>query len=464
VRTRYLEYNSAMSLPVVAIVGRPNVGKSSLLNALAGRRIAIVDSVPGVTRDRISAPVPCGDGYVELLDTGGYGVQDRDDLTAEVTQQIDFAVASADVILFVVDARSGLQPLDRVMAQKLRRQDKPVILVANKADAPESAVELGELHGLGAGEPLAVSALHRLGTAEIMEAVAEALPVSPGARDAGGLMKLAIVGRRNVGKSTFINTLAGSERVIVSEVPGTTRDSVDVRIEIDGRTLVAIDTAGVRKRKALTDDIEYYSQHRALRSVRRADVVLFLMDATDEIGRVDKALVRYVSDLFKPTVIAVNKWDLAEGRADREEYAPYLARTLPELAYAPVVLTCATTGLGVREAIELACDLYDQAHLRVGTGELNAVVEDLAARHAPRRTRRGRPGKIYYATQIATAPPTIVLFVNSVEAFDAGYRRYMLNQLRQRLPFPEIPIRLLFRRRRHERGRRARSESDPNPS
>ena len=452
-RAGHLEYNSAMPLPVVAIVGRPNVGKSSLLNALARRRIAIVDSMPGVTRDRISAPVPCGDGYVELLDTGGYGIEDRDDLTGEVTRQIDFAMASADLILFVVDAQVGPQPLDRVMAERLRRQDKPVILVANKVDAPESAVEMGELHALGAGEPVPVSSLHRLGTGELMEAVAAALPASPGEHETGGLMKLAIVGRRNVGKSTFINTLAGAERVIVSEVPGTTRDSVDVRIEIDGRTLMAIDTAGVRKRKALTDDIDYYSQHRALRSVRRADVVLFMMDATDRIGQVDKGLIRYISDLFKPTVIAVNKWDLAEGRADREEYAPYLARTLPELAYAPVVLMRATTGLGVREAVELACDLYNQARLRVGTGELNAAVEDLLARHAPRRSRSGRPGKIYYATQIATAPPTIVLFVNNIEAFDATYRRYLINQLRDRLPFPEVPIRLLFRRRRQEHGR-----------
>ncbi|MHC4715390.1 MAG: ribosome biogenesis GTPase Der, partial [Planctomycetota bacterium] len=267
-----------MSLPVVAIVGRPNVGKSSLLNALARKRIAIVDSVPGVTRDRISAPLPLGDGYVELLDTGGYGVQDRDDLTGHVSQQIDYSMAAADLILFVVDARSGVQPLDRVMAKRLRRQDKPVILVANKVDAPESAVELGELHALGAGEPVAVSALHRLGTGELLEAVADALPVTPGEHEAAGVMKLAIVGKRNVGKSTFINHLAGAERVIVSEVPGTTRDSVDVRIEIDGRTLIAIDTAGVRKRRKLTDDIDYYSQHRALRSVRRADVVLFMMD------------------------------------------------------------------------------------------------------------------------------------------------------------------------------------------
>ena len=442
-------YNIPMSLPVVAIVGRPNVGKSSLLNAIAGKRIAIVDSVPGVTRDRISATVPLGDGYVELLDTGGYGIVDRDDLTEDVLQQIEFAMSAADLILFIVDARSGLQPLDRVMANELRRRDTPVLLVANKVDAPESAVEIGELHALGAGEPIPVSALHRLGTGELMEAVAEALPVSPTEHETGGAMKLAIVGKRNVGKSTFINQLAGAERLIVSEVPGTTRDSVDVQIDIDGRTLIFIDTAGVRKRRKLTDDIDYYSQHRALRSVRRADVVLFMMDATAEIGRVDKGLVRYIADLFKPTVIAVNKWDLAADRADKDEYAPYLARTLPELAYAPIILTCATDGTGLRQSIELACDLYDQARVRVGTGELNATVESIVARHAPRRTRRGREGKIFYATQISTAPPTIVLFVNDVDVFDATYRRYMLNQFRERLPFPEIPIRLLFRKRRH---------------
>jgi len=438
-----------MALPVVAIVGRPNVGKSSLLNALARRRIAIVDSVPGVTRDRISAVVPVGAGYVELLDTGGFGIEDRDNLSEHVNQQIEHAMASADLILFVVDARQGVQPLDRAVAEKLRRQAKPVILVANKVDAPNAAVELGELYGLGAGEPVCTSAIHRLGLAELLEAINARLG-PPAEEVQEPTMKLAIVGRRNVGKSTFINTLAGTERVIVSEVPGTTRDSVDVRVEMDGQTLTVIDTAGLRRRSRLADDIEFYSQHRALRSIRRADVVLLMLDATVPVGRVEKRLARYLGELFKPTVIAINKWDLAEGRANREDYGPYITQTLPELAYAPIVLTCATEGLGLPEAVRLAGELFTQARTRVGTGQLNAAVAEIVAHHSPRRGRTTRPGRIYFATQIAVAPPTVVLFVNDVSVFDAAYQRYLLNQLRDRLPFPEVPIRLLLRQRRRQ--------------
>jgi len=428
-------------------VGRPNVGKSSLLNALARRRIAIVDSVPGVTRDRLSAVVPVGEGYVELLDTGGFGIEDRDDLSEHVNEQIEQAMASADLVLFVVDARQGVQPLDRAVAERLRRQAKPVILVANKVDAPNAAVEVGELYGLGVGEPVCTSAIHRLGLSELLEAV-EARLGPPAQEVEEPTMKLAIVGKRNVGKSTFINALAGAERVIVSEVPGTTRDSVDVRVEMDGQVLTVIDTAGLRRRSKLADGIEFYSQHRALRSIRRADVVLLMLDATVPVGRVEKRLARYLSELFKPTVIAVNKWDLAEGRANREDYAPYITRTLPELAYAPIVLTCATEGTGLAEAVGLAGELFTQARRRVGTGQLNAAVAEIVAHHCPKRGRTTRPGRIYFATQIAVAPPTVVLFVNDVSVFDAAYQRYLLNQLRDRLPFPEVPIRLLLRQRR----------------
>jgi len=436
----------AVSLPVVAIVGRPNVGKSSLLNCLVGRRIAIVDAVAGVTRDRISAPVPVGDGWLELLDTGGFGVEDRDDLTGHIAEQIETAMAEAAAILFVVDARDGITPLDRAVAAKLRRQDRPVLLVANKVDRPEQEAELGELTALGFGEALPVSAMHRLGTRPLLEAVAERIG-PPGERPPAPAMKLAIVGRRNVGKSTFINALAGADRVIVSEVPGTTRDSVDVRIEMEGRTLLAIDTAGLRKRSKLADDIEYYGRHRALRSIRRADAVLTMMDATEPVGRVDKRLVGYVSDLFKPAVLVVNKWDLAAGRAREAEYGPYLTRALPEVAYAPIVLTSATEGTGVREAVATAGDLIEQARRRVPTSELNEVVQAVTARHAPRSKRSTRPPRIYYAAQVATTPPTLALTVNDVKAFDPSYRRYLLNQLRARLPFGEVPIRLLFRGR-----------------
>jgi len=436
-----------MGLPVVAIVGRPNVGKSSLLNCLAGRRISIVDALPGVTRDRISAPVPVDDGYVELLDTGGFGVEDPDDLSEQVAQQIDYAVASAELVLFVVDAREGVTPLDKAVAAKLRRTGTAVLLVASKVDSPAGEYELGELNALGFGQPVAVSAAHRLGMDRLLEAIAERIrPIGEVADEP--VMKVAIIGKRNVGKSTLVNALAGSERVIVSETPGTTRDSVDVRFQVDGRTFVAIDTAGVRKRRKTTDDIEFYSRHRTLRSVRRADVVLFMIEATEPISRVDKQLAAYVSELLKPTVLVVNKWDLAESRATQDDYGPYLTEALPEVSYAPIVFTCASAGVGVRDAINLAGELFQQSRIRVQTAELNAVVKAIVARHAPRSGRSGKPARIYYVTQVATAPPTLACFVSDLSAFDATYQRYLLNQLREQLPFSEIPIRLLFRPRR----------------
>ncbi|MDY7010838.1 MAG: ribosome biogenesis GTPase Der [Planctomycetota bacterium] len=440
---------------MVAIVGRPNVGKSSLLNCLTGRRIAIVDATPGVTRDRISAPLPIctePEKYVELVDTGGYGIEDTDDLTAHVTSQIDYAMSTAALILFVVDAREGVTPLDKSVAKRLRHADRPVILVANKVDSPRAETELGELHALGFGEPVVISATHQLGTNSLMERISE-LAGSAARTDDEPIMKFAIVGKRNVGKSTFINTLAGSDRVIVSEVPGTTRDSVDVRFEMDaqaggsmaGKSLVGIDTAGVRKRSKLADDIEFYSRHRALRSIRRADVVMLMFDATEPVGKVEKQLADYISGLYKPTVFVVNKWDLVPDGVTRDEYGPYLTRALPGLSYAPIVFTRATDGEGVREAVALAGELFEQARLRVPTAELNTAMEEILAHHSPRSKHTGRPAKIYYVTQIATAPPTLAAFVNNADSFEPTFRRYLINQLRLRLPFPEVPIRLIFR-------------------
>lgn len=360
-----------MSLPVVAIVGRPNVGKSSLLNCLVGRRISIVDATPGVTRDRISAPCPLGEGYVELVDTGGVGIEDVDKLTDEVESQIDFAVAQAAVILFVVDAREGFLPLDTTVAQLLRRQDKPVILVANKVDIEGMSYEMSEFLKLGFGQPLAVSAKHSSGLADLRDAIAAALgPALTAEAPPQPVMKLAIVGKRNAGKSTFINALAGQQRVIVSETPGTTRDSVDVNIELEGRRLVVIDTAGIRKRKSLQGDIDFYSLHRAMRSIRRADVVAMMIDASLPVSQVDKDLAGDIAKLYKPVVLVVNKWDLAAGQAAGEEYEEYLGKVFPELAFAPVSLTTAKDGVNVRQTIELAEELFSQSNTRVATAEL----------------------------------------------------------------------------------------------
>jgi len=447
-----------MSLPVVAIVGRPNVGKSSLFNCIAGRRIAIVDATPGVTRDRVSAPVAIGDGddarYVELIDTGGMGIEDSQDLTDEVEDQIAYAVATAAVILFIVDAREGIVPLDRTVANMLRRQDRPVILLANKIDAASVTAEIGEMPRLGFGEPMAISAAHGRGIADLMDRLGEAMSDLPVDGPPESVMKLAIVGKRNAGKSTFINSLTGEQRVIVSETPGTTRDSVDVTVEFGKRTLTVIDTAGIRKTRKLSGDIEFYSQHRALRSVRRADVVALMIDASLPVSQIDKDLAGQIAEHLKPVVFVVNKWDLAKDVADGEDYAEYLTKSFPGLRFAPISLTTATEGTNVRQTISLAEQLFRQANTRVTTAELNIHIAEILQVRGPSHKTGTRPPKILYCSQIATAPPTIVCFVNDVRSFSTGYQRFLLNRLRERLPFAEVPIRLILRQRREKDRRR----------
>jgi len=437
-----------MSLPVVAIVGRPNVGKSSLLNCLTGKMISIVEPTPGVTRDRVSAPCAIAeDRYVELVDTGGMGLSAADGLTRQVEEQIGFAVHASDLVLFVLDAREGVLPLDRHVAASLRKANKPVLLLANKVDGATQAVDVSEMERLGFGEPMPISAAHGRGRAEVLEAVAARL--GERAEDlAPPVMKLAVVGKRNAGKSTFINALCGQERVIVNETPGTTRDSVDVSVELDGRRFVLIDTAGVRKMKKVADDIEFYSHHRAMLSIRRADVVALMIDASVPPSQVDKDLAGRIAKEFKPVLILVSKWDLARGKAGGEDYAEYLAKMFPELAFAPVSLTAAKEGRNVRQTVRLAEDLFRQATTRVATSPLNAAVEEITQIRTASHKPGTKPPKILYASQIGTNPPTIVCFVNDVRSFDGGYQRFLLNQLRERLPFSEVPIRLLLRQRR----------------
>ncbi len=447
-----------MKLPTVAIVGRPNVGKSSLLNRLVGQRISIVDPTPGVTRDRISVPCPIGDGYVELVDTGGIGIVDHDDLTEHVENQIAYSLAEANLLIFLVDAREGVTPLDRHVAERLRRLAVPVILVANKVDEVGMSAEMGELNSLGFGEPIAVSAHHGTGMDRLADAIARVLGELPARPPAEAVMKLAIVGKRNAGKSTFINALAGQERVIVSETPGTTRDSVDVTVEIGGRKFMLIDTAGVRKkRRIVQQDIEFYSYHRALRSIRRADVVALMIDASVPVSKVDKDLSRDIVDQFKPVMLVVNKWDLACGQVACEDYEAYFDKVFPELTYAPISLTTATTGTNIYQTISLAEQLYSQARQRVSTAQLNTVVRHITTQRGPSHKSGTKPPKILYVSQITTCPPTIVCFVNDVRSFDRGYQRFFVNQLRLHLPYAEVPIRVLFRSRRLHEGTRGES-------
>ncbi|MGA2582976.1 MAG: ribosome biogenesis GTPase Der [Tepidisphaeraceae bacterium] len=453
------------TMPVIAIVGRPNVGKSSLLNGLAGKLISIVQDMPGVTRDRISMPVLIHDHFVELVDTGGYGYEDPDQLTEHIRHQIDLAMARADLVLLVVDVQAGLHNTDQEIAKLLRKKNVPTLLVANKADGTKADLALGEFAKLGLGTPIGVSALSGRNLDDLFDAIAKKIDLSdaPTQMPQTTLM-LAIVGKRNAGKSTLVNAIASlydgdPERVIVSEVPGTTRDSVDVRFEKDGKSLVVIDTAGVRKKRQIaTNDIAFYSFHRAQRSIRRADVILMLIDGVDPVSEPDKKLAQYIAEQFKPVILVVNKWDLtkkkyAENRKEpaddsqiMEEYREYLDEELGRIDYAPIAFITAKDGRNIQAVLDEAQRLHKQALTRLTTGQLNRAVRQVLQERTA-STPSGRKARVYYATQTAVAPPTIVLFVNNPAFFTVPYQRFMINRFRELLPYAEVPIQLILRGR-----------------
>jgi GTP-binding protein len=414
-----------------------------------------VDDVAGVTRDRVGTLVQVGDEedapFAELIDTGGIGMVDRDDLTDHVEKQIETAMTEADLILFVVDCREGLMPLDEEVASRLRYVDRPVILVINKADEAHLENLAQEFHKLGRGTPVYVSVKQNRNKASLLRTIEGRLPNQHEDRPANELMKIAVVGRPNTGKSTFINTLAHAERMIVSEVPGTTRDSVDVRFELDGLPFVAIDTAGVRRKAKIRDDLDFYSLHRAERSIRRADVVFLFIDPTQGVARVDKQLADYIAKQAKPCVFVINKWDVmmeqSGGSSEMmNKFAYAVQHQFRTMAYAPLAFITAKTGKNVKALLNLAQAMFKQARKRVSTGTLNRVLRDAVAAHPP-AMRENRTPKVYYATQIGTEPPTVVLFVNGPSLFDATYQRYLLNVFREKLPFRDIPIKLYLRAR-----------------
>jgi GTP-binding protein len=446
-----------MALPKVVIVGRPNVGKSSLFNWLAGRKIAIVDSMAGVTRDRVSSLVQINDDvdprFIELFDTGGVGMVDRDDLSEDVERQIDTAMNEADLILFVVDIRDELMPLDLEVAGRLRYLKTPVILVMNKADVPAFDHRGAEFYKLGRGKPIAVSVHQNRNKKPLLELIDEMIPAASSVKPADAVMKIAVVGRPNTGKSTLINTLARTERMIVSERPGTTRDSVDVHFELDGLPFLAIDTAGIKRQSKIRDNLDFYSVHRAQRSIRRADIVLLFLDPTQGITRLDKQLADYIAQEHKPCIFTINKWDLMVNDAsdpthgNMGRFANLIQHSFRQMSYMPMAFITAKTGKNVKAVINLSQSLFKQAQKRIGTGTLNRIVREAVEAHAP-PSRENRTPRIYYATQVGVAPPTIVLFVNSTRLFDSTYQRYLLNVFRTKLPFRDIPIKLYMRSRK----------------
>jgi GTPase len=437
-----------MPIPRVAIVGRPNVGKSSIFNWIAGRRLAIVEDTAGVTRDRLTTLIEYRGHHFEMIDTGGMGIEDVDNLTEDIERQIQIAIEDADVLLFVVDTRTGMVPLDQEVAERLRKVDKPIILVANKTDNPSLDNHADEFYQLGRGWLTRVSVQQNRNRDELLDLIVQRIPqldampteVEP------PVMKIAIVGKRNVGKSTFVNTLAKAERCIVSEVAGTTRDSVDVMFELDGHKFMAIDTPGLRRNKSVKTDIDWYGMHRAQRSIRRADVVLMFFDCKQQMSKVDKQLAHYISDNFKPCIFVVNKWDQLAGQMPTERWVRYVRETFPTMAYCPIGFITGQTGKNVKALLNHAQMLFKQANQRISTGQLNRLVKVAMERHEPPLFQLKRP-KIYYATQVASLPPTIVLVCNQPQGFPAPYQRYLLTFLRDHLPFGEIPIKLYLQPR-----------------
>ncbi len=442
---------TSMAIPQVAIIGRPNVGKSSLYNWLVGRRSAIVDSVAGITRDRMIEVVKHEDQFFELIDTGGIGVNDVDHLNDEIEQQIQRAIDQADLLMMVVDIRQGITPTDRSIARRLLQIKKPVLLVANKADHATLEFEANEFYPLGMGAAVCVSAQNRRNQDLLLNRITAELPPTTGEFESPTetTMRIAIVGRRNVGKSTLINSLSDSDRMIVSDVAGTTRDSVDVRFELDGKSFIAIDTPGLRKRKSVRTDVEFYSLHRAQRSIRRADVVLLFFDAGSRISSVDRQLCSYILAHFKPCILVVNKWDLMAPHMPTQQWAEYLREQFPSLSHAPIAFISAIDGKNVKRLLNHAQMLFKQSRMRVLTPDLNRWLRETIATSPPPLTGRRR-GKVFYATQISVQPPTIVLKCNDPDAFPETYRRFLLRILHESLSFGEVPIRLLFDQKRSD--------------
>ena len=435
--------------PLVAIVGRPNVGKSTFFNRLTGLREAIVSDIPGTTRDRLLAEVSWDDCQFTLVDTGGLEPRPQDSLRAQVKAQVEMAVSEADLIIFLLDVVDGLLPMDQEIAAWLRRTQKPLIVAVNKVDNPKREVSAAEFWGLGLDEPLLMSAFHNLGIHDLMDKVASLLPAPTAEADeVEGAMKLAIVGRTNVGKSLLLNSILGQERAIVSEVPGTTRDALDTPFTYDGEPVVLIDTAGIRRPGKVEWGIEYYSVLRALRAVQRCDVALLVMDATELATAQDAHISGHAWDGYKGLIAVANKWDLVpnEDGTERELAVQTIRRRLHFMPYVPICLTSALLGEGISELMALAVNVYRERQTRIPPGRLQHAAMAALADHTP-PYNGGRRLSISGVRQVDVNPPTFIFAVNYPHLVHFSYRRYLENRLRAAFGFTHTHLRLVFRGR-----------------
>jgi GTP-binding protein len=454
-----------MSKPIVALVGRPNVGKSTLFNRLVGERLAVVDGIPGTTRDRLVAETEWNGILFDIVDTGGIDPTPvrtgkpplsvgSADFVEQIRFQAEIAVREADLVLFITDVESGVTPADEEVAQILRQHQRerngkpwpPVLLVVNKADSAARRDHAMEFYELGMGEPHPISALHGTQTGDLLDILVNHIQ-NDGGEEEKESVKIAIVGKPNVGKSSLLNNLLGEERAIVSSIPGTTRDAVDTQLVFDGIPITLIDTAGIRRRGHIAPGVEKYSVLRSIRAIERADVVLLVVDATNGITAQDTHIAGFIIDAWKSVVVLVNKWDAIEKNAHTmREYTSRINRELNFMDYVPVLFISAKTGQRVDKVLPLALQVQEERLVRLSTSQFNQILQNAQDTHPP-PTKRGRQLRIFYGTQVRSDPPTFLLYVNDPKLAHFTYRRYLENRLRESYPFMGTPVRMVLRPR-----------------
>lgn len=435
-----------MANPIVAIVGRPNVGKSTLFNRIAGERISIVEDTPGVTRDRIYTHAEWLGKNFNLIDTGGIEMSDQP-LSTQIREQAEIAIDEADVIILVVDVQNGITDADEKVAQLLYRSNKPVVLAVNKVDNPERRTDIYDFYSLGLGEPYPVSSVHGVGLGDLLDAVIKNFPETA-ENSTDDSIRFSLIGRPNVGKSSLVNAILGQQRVIVSNIAGTTRDAINTKFVADHREFTMVDTAGIKKKGKLYENTERYSLMRSMKAIDDSDVVLVVLNADEGIRELDKHIAGYAHEAGKAVIIVVNKWDLIKNRDHRTmtDFTNLIRNEFQYLSYAPIIFVSAITKQRLIKIPKLIEEVYDHARRRIKSSTLNDVLMDAIAAN-PTPTQNGRRLRVYYGTQVATEPPTFVIFVNDPELMHFSYERYLENQIRKAFDFSGTPIHLIKRQR-----------------